>query len=104
MFCSGGINKEDPWNPKDNKENGLMVFFRDVVGTWLNRPTSKALVLTVFLLYLGLACWGVTNLKEGLEKRRLSRFDSYSVSYYNTEDKYFKEYPFRISVSTLFIL
>ena len=22
VFCSGGINKDDPFNPKDNKENG----------------------------------------------------------------------------------
>jgi len=98
VFCSGGINQQDPWNPKDNKENALMKFFRDGFATWLNRPGSKALVLTVFIVYLVAACWGVTNLKEGLQKRRLSRFDSYSVSYYDTEDKYFREYPFRISV------
>jgi hypothetical protein len=30
----------------------------------------------------------------------LIRFDSYSVDYYEVEDKYFKEYPFRINVST----
>ncbi len=30
----------------------------------------------------------------------LVRFDSYSVDYYEVEDKYFKEYPFRINVST----
>ncbi len=29
----------------------------------------------------------------------LVRFDSYSVDYYEVEDKYFKEYPFRINVS-----
>ena len=99
VFCSGGINSEDPWNPRDNKENGMMAFFRDRVGTWLNKSTSKALVLMVFLVYLGFASWGVTNLKEGLQKRRLSRFDSYSVDYYDAEDKYFREYPFRINVS-----
>jgi len=98
VFCSGGINQEDPWNPKDNKENGMMVFFRDRVGTWLNKPSSKALVLTIFLIYVCFAAWGVTNLKEGLQKRRLSRFDSYSVDFYDAEDKYFKTYPFRINV------
>jgi len=98
VFCSGGINAEDPWNPQDNKENGAMVFFRDVLGTWLNKPTSKALVLTIFLVYLGGACYGVSQLKEGLEKRRLSRFDSYSVEYYDMEDEYFRDFPFRINV------
>ena len=79
-----------------------MKFFRDVVGTWLNQPTSKAFVLVVFVVYLVGACLGVAHLREGLEKRRLSRFDSYSVAYYDVEDKYFKEYPFRINVSRYF--
>ena len=79
-----------------------MKFFRDVVGTWLNRPWNKALVLAVFLGYLATASWGVTRLEEGLETKRLSRFDSYSVAYYETEEKYFREYPFRINVSRFF--
>ena len=99
VFCSGGINKEDPFNPKDNKENGMMAFFRDVIGNWLNKPYAKAIVLTCFLGYLCVASWGVTQLKEGLEKKRLSRFDSYSVDFYDVEDQYFREYPFRINVS-----
>ena len=100
LFCSGGINHDDPWNPKDNKENGMMKFFRDTIGEWLCKPWAKALVLTVFVTYIGFACWGVMGLEEGLEKKRLSRFDSYSVEYYNTEEKYFMEYPFRINVSS----
>ena len=76
-------------------------FFRDVIGNWLNKRYAKAIVLTIFLIYLGVASWGVTQLKEGLEKKRLSRFDSYSVEYYEVEDKYFREYPFRINVSTI---
>ena len=77
----------------------MMAFFRDVIGNWLNKRYAKAIVLTIFLIYLGIASWGVTQLKEGLEKKRLSRFDSYSVEYYEVEDKYFREYPFRINVS-----
>ena len=77
-----------------------MKFFRDTIGNWLCKPWAKALVLTVFVTYIGFACWGVMGLQEGLEKKRLSRFDSYSVEYYNTEEKYFMEYPFRINVSS----
>ena len=80
----------------------MMKFFRDVVGTWINKSSSKALILLVFFVYVGVASWGVTQLKEGLEKKKLSRFDSYSVTYYDAEDKYFREYPFRISVSRFF--
>ena len=103
IFCSGGINKDDPFNPKDNKENGMMAFFRDVIGNWLCKPYAKAIVLLIFLGYLSVASWGVTQLKEGLEKKRLSRFDSYSVDFYDVEDKYFREYPFRINVSFTFL-
>ena len=28
----GGVNKENPLNPKDNRENGIMVSFRDRIG------------------------------------------------------------------------
>lgn len=49
-FCTGGINESDPWNPKDNKEHAVMVFFRDYVARLLNIPAIKgnqALVLVV---------------------------------------------------------
>lgn len=52
----------------------------------------------VFLMYLLVACWGCTMVKEGLERRRLSRYDSYSVEFYDLEDMYFREYPYRIQV------
>lgn len=61
-----------------------------------------ALVVMVFLIYLLVACWGCTMVKEGLERRRLSRDDSYSVDFYDREDEYFREYPYRIHVSTCF--
>lgn len=52
----------------------------------------------VFLIYLLVACWGCTMVKEGLERRRLSRDDSYSVDFYDREDKYFREFPYRVQV------
>ncbi|XP_068239461.1 patched domain-containing protein 3-like isoform X2 [Palaemon carinicauda] len=97
-FCSGGISETDPWNPMDNKEHQLMVFFRDYVARLLNIPAIKALVVMIFLLYLLGACWGCTMVKEGLERRRLSRYDSYSVRFYDLEDQYFRDYPYRIQV------
>lgn len=52
MFCVGGINSEDPHNPIDNVENGVMVFFRDYVGAALNKVSVKCAVLFLFLSYL----------------------------------------------------
>lgn len=62
--------------------------------------SATALVVMVFLMYLLVACWGCTMVKEGLERRRLSRYDSYSVAFYDLEDMYFREYPYRIQVGT----
>ena len=86
-------------NPKDNRENGMMVFFRDRFGPILNNKWTKALVMLLFLGYLAISTMGVTQLKEGLERRKLSRYDSYSVEYYETDDLYFREYPYRVNVS-----
>lgn len=99
LFCAGGINPEDPWNPLDNQENGVMAFFRDVVAAFLNKKWVKVAVLIVFLGYLAVSSWAFSLVTEGLDRKRLTRFDSYSVGFYELEDQYFRDYPYRISVS-----
>ena len=47
MFCAGGVDKENPLNPKDNRENGVMVFFRDSLGPILNKAWFKAIIILV---------------------------------------------------------
>ena len=98
LFCTGGIDPDDPHNPRDNADHAGMVFFRDVVGRTLTKSWVKAVVLLVYGVYIVAACWGVTKIKEGLEKRNTANYDSYSVTYYDMEDAYFKEYAFTISV------
>ncbi|XP_042239196.1 patched domain-containing protein 3-like isoform X2 [Homarus americanus] len=98
-WCTGGISKSDPWNPQDNKPHAFMLFFKNYVARLLNIPAIKALVVMVFLIYLMVACWGCTMVKEGLERRRLSRDDSYSVDFYDREDQYFREFPYRVQVA-----
>ena len=98
VFCSGGINEKDPWNEKDNRENVFMAFFRDFVAQALNKGSVKVVVLILFAGYLAVSGWAVASIEEGLNRRHLARFDSYSVEFYDAEDKYFKEYPFRINV------
>lgn len=99
VFCAGGVDKENPLNPKDNRENGVMVFFRDKIGPVLNNGWMKFFVMLFFFGYLAVSSWGVSQLKEGLERHKLSRYDSYSVVYYEADDKYFREYPYRVNVS-----
>lgn len=97
-FFTGGIDPDDPYNPKDNPDHGIMVFFRDYWGAFLNCTPVKILVLAIFIAYLGVSCWGITKMQEGLERRKLTRYDSYAATFFDTEDKYFRDYPYRIQV------
>ncbi|XP_069953397.1 patched domain-containing protein 3-like [Cherax quadricarinatus] len=98
-LCTGGLSDSDPMNSKDNKPHAFMMFFRDHVARYLNMPFIKALVILVLMTYLAVASYGFTMLREGLERRKLSRDDSYSVHFYDSEDRYFREYPYRIQVA-----
>lgn len=101
-FCSGGIDQADPDNPIDNNEHCIMAFFRDTMAKVLNNSLVKALVIVIFLAYLAGAGYGVTNLKEGLERRKLSKVDSYSVEFFDREDLYYREFPYRIQVNLIY--
>jgi len=81
-----------------------MVFFRDKVAKALNYGAVKALIIVVFAAYLAGACYGITNLQEGLERRHLSKEDSYSIRFYDLEDEYYREFPYRIQVCKIFKL
>lgn len=97
-FVSGGINHDDPDNPIDNPENCLMAFFRDYVAGFVNNPWSKALILLVFVGYWAGAGYGLTQITEGLERRKLAKEDSYSVKFFDLEDEFYREFPYRIQV------
>ena len=60
---------------------------------------ATALVIVAFLVYLGVAIWGCTMVREGLDRRKLSRDDSYAIQSYEVEDRYFRMHPYRIQVS-----
>ncbi|CAG0887174.1 unnamed protein product [Cyprideis torosa] len=99
VLCAGGISTTKPYEVEDNKDHAVMLFCRNVIAKNLNKVFFKVLVLLVFALYISVALWGlITHSKEGLERSRLSREDSYSVAYYNVEEKYFRRYPYRVQV------
>ncbi|KAJ8679532.1 hypothetical protein QAD02_015319 [Eretmocerus hayati] len=97
-FCTGGVDPDDPDNPIDNPEHGCMSWFRDYLAWALNQPLIKLLIIIIFGIYLAGAFYGLTNIKEGLDRRKLSKEDSYSITFYNREDDYFREYPYRVQV------
>jgi hypothetical protein len=75
-----------------------MTYFRDSMAPMLNWWPVKVIVVAVFACYVAGACYGITRIEEGLERRKLSRSDSYSVEFYDREDFYFREFPYRIQV------
>ncbi|XP_054719834.1 LOW QUALITY PROTEIN: patched domain-containing protein 3-like [Uloborus diversus] len=97
-FCTGGKNEDDPDNPLDNKEHCLMVFFRDHMGVFLSKTWVKICVVLCFMCYLAVGIWGCMQVREGLERHKLSRSDSYSVTFYEREDMYFRKFAYRIQV------
>ena len=54
--------------------------------------------MVLFLGYLCGALYGCMNLNEGLDRKRLPRVDSYAIDYYDAEDTYFRNYPYRVQV------
>lgn len=97
-FNTGGINHNDPDNPLDTKEHIGMAFFRDKVATVVNNGFMKFIILLIFAIYLAGACYGLTQIEEGLERRKLSKEDSYSVKFFDLEDEFYREFPYRMQV------
>lgn len=97
---AGGIDRNDPDNQLDNKEHILMAFFKNRIAAVINNSWMKAVIILVFAGYLAGALYGLTTMKEGLERRKLSKADSYSVKFFDLEDEYYREFPYRIQVIT----
>ncbi|CAH0556056.1 unnamed protein product [Brassicogethes aeneus] len=98
VFCTGGVDPDDIDNPIDNKEHGFMLFFRDSFAPFLNNSCVKVLVILVFGVYLLGAGYGVTQIQEGLERRKVAKNDSYAIEFFDREDDYYREFPYRIQV------
>ena len=88
--------------------HNILSSIRDKLGYALSLKWVKSIVLMMFTAYLVVAIWGITNLKEGLEKRNTVNFDSYSIPFFDADDKYYmvrnivflkkKNTSFRLSV------
>ncbi|XP_013403203.1 patched domain-containing protein 3 [Lingula anatina] len=97
IFCTGGTPSKKK-ECEDLNQHVMMEFFRDYYGPFLNKIPTKVSVILVYGSYLGIAIWGITGMKEGLKLKNLADDASYASSFYNLEDKYFKEFGPKISV------
>jgi len=57
----------------------------------------KFLVLVVFALYIAGAGYGVTQIEEGLERRKVAKNGSYAIEFFDREDDYYREFPYRLA-------
>ncbi len=84
-----------------NFDNFFMIFFRDKFSVALQKKKYRFFIIALYIVYLLVTAYGLSGIVEGLERQRLTRYDSYASQYFQWEDRYFRDYPYRISVSNL---
>ncbi|KIH50049.1 hypothetical protein ANCDUO_19876 [Ancylostoma duodenale] len=71
------------------KNHVLSQFFRTTYSDMLLNPFVRVLIITAFLAYLGIATWGCTEVKLGLEPNDLLPDNSYGKRTLRLAEKYF---------------
>ncbi|CAG0922467.1 unnamed protein product, partial [Notodromas monacha] len=98
IFCSGGISEKNPDDPVDNKDHVVMTWFRDSFAPLLTKTAVKIAVVLVFIGYIGVGIYGITQIDEGLQRKHMVQETSYAYEFYETEDKYFRDYPYQVQM------
>ncbi|XP_033108335.1 patched domain-containing protein 3-like [Anneissia japonica] len=92
ICCSGGPSRKTSADTREESPHAVMVFFRDFFGPFVTHPATKVVAVIIYLAYIGVSIWGITELQQGLQLRNLALDDSYVEPYYDLEERYFKEY------------
>ncbi|KAK6044456.1 hypothetical protein COOONC_18039 [Cooperia oncophora] len=71
------------------KNHFLSQFFRTTYSDMLLNPFIRVLIIISFLVYLGVAIWGCTEVKLGLEPNDLLPDNSYGKQTLRLAEKYF---------------
>ncbi|XP_008110596.2 patched domain-containing protein 3 [Anolis carolinensis] len=95
ICCVGGSFDESSEAESEHPMNG---FFRKYYGPFLVQSWSKAVVVILYLIYLGSCIYGCIQIKEGIDLRNLASDHSYVVQYYDWEKEYFSGYGPRVMV------
>jgi hypothetical protein len=61
-------------------------------------PIVRAIVIVWFGIYLGIAGWGWSNVREGLEPSNLLVSDSYAIAHYQWMEQYFWRYGSEVQI------
>ncbi|EYC39095.1 hypothetical protein Y032_0676g1430 [Ancylostoma ceylanicum] len=91
------IKKDTDWakmaeDRSFEKNHVLSQFFRTTYSDMLLNPYVRVLIITAFLAYLGIATWGCTEVKLGLEPNDLLPDNSYGKRTLRLAEKYFSDY------------
>ncbi|XP_067326443.1 patched domain-containing protein 3-like [Anolis sagrei] len=95
ICCVGGSFDESNEAEPEHPMNG---FFRKYYGPFLVQSWTKAVVVILYLIYLGSCIYGCIQIKEGIYLRNLASDHSYVVPYYDWEKEYFSGYGPRVMV------
>ncbi|XP_022089525.1 patched domain-containing protein 3-like isoform X2 [Acanthaster planci] len=98
LFCSGGISRNKHKGHTIDLEHRIMKFFHLYYGPFLTKSWVKGTIVVLYLLYLGGAIYGCTQIKKGLSLKDLAINDSPTFQYYDLEDTQFREVGPAVSV------
>ncbi|XP_077994500.1 patched domain-containing protein 3-like [Glandiceps talaboti] len=92
ICCAGGILYKLGNVEENISEHIASRFFAKYYGPFVTQRWMKCLTLLLYLGYMGVAIWGCLRLSEGIDPRQLALDDSYTVEYYDQEERYFLDY------------
>ncbi|XP_070560860.1 patched domain-containing protein 3-like [Ptychodera flava] len=92
LFCAGGVPKIPQNVDVNTSEHFVMRFFSEYYGPFITKKWCKVFTLFLYLGYISVAIFGCLQLSEGINPKQLALDDSYSVRYYDTQQKYFNEF------------
>lgn len=96
IFCAGGMSKNT--QKAVPLEHQITKFFRLIYGPFIIKPAVKIIVIIGYLIYIGGAIYGCTQITQGLELKSIARDESPAWIYYSIEDEYFTKYGPSVSV------
>ncbi|XP_023211838.1 patched domain-containing protein 3-like, partial [Centruroides sculpturatus] len=81
-----------------NSKDFYMKIFRDKIGETIFHPSSKAIILLLYVLNLSLGIWKVTTLKDGLDMKKFYPRNSEVSESFRIYYNYYSEYPYPIHI------
>lgn len=86
------------WSSNTDSSPKIMLWCRDKLGGWMCKKSSKFIILFAYILYIAIAGYGITTLKEGIEYGDIFPPTSYASPYAINHNTYFTQYPHPVQI------